>query len=274
MEANQDIAEWFDEKAHSLDLYLSGRRYTEKVNETQAVISNESLWEEGGKFSNSTNFNLSLRLPNLEEEYQLMFSNYDPDRRHRSSYSRQDGTVPEEENYGASLGFLKQFGDVNTTFQPRLELKDPLATSYLLRFETSVDQDQQAYEFRLEFFADSEKGAGVFFSADHYLDLSQPFLLVSSFENQYQDDGNLYKTLEALSLRQKLDDNKSLSYSSVFRSDNRPVFHLTSISCSVSFSHRLYSEALHYSVVLSQVFAKANNFKGRSFSGFNIDLIF
>ncbi|MGE0526025.1 MAG: hypothetical protein AB7P49_03100, partial [Bdellovibrionales bacterium] len=141
LETTESISHQIQRAARQLDLVLAGKKYTDKENDSEIKISQLVTWSEGGQLRTSTDFGINLRLPNLEKRWQLRFSSFDEREEERNVRQRRIRTAPREQENGASfLFFYRELGNVKTTFQPRLELKDPLEMSYTLRFESSAEE--------------------------------------------------------------------------------------------------------------------------------------
>ncbi len=70
LQNNIAISRWLDEVANEIDLFIVGKKITDRKNDTHIKIDNSSYIEERKKFNNTTSFNLNLRLPNLEDYLQ------------------------------------------------------------------------------------------------------------------------------------------------------------------------------------------------------------
>lgn len=276
VDTNIQISNWIDKYAESLDLYLSGKRFTRQVNKSRATVSQQVVWAEGGEISTKTNFDLNLKLPNMEKKYKLIFSNYNKSEKYKSSFSRKfaDGPAQDDDDYGAAIGFFREIGKVKTTFQPRVKLKDPLETNYILEFEQNKTTKSFSRTQTFQLFADSEKGTGEFFSFDYTKPIAPGWTGTLLLEEEYQDFLNLFTTSSGLGFNQLLSQNMGMSYSMSFYLISRPSYHLDTIKVGPAFSHRLWKNVLHYTVIFTQSFKKDNNFKGESSLAFIVDAIF
>lgn len=272
---NRYISKKIDWLADKIDLFLSRRRYTSQKNKTTATLRSFSSVQEGGEKDSSFNFDLNLRLPNLEERWQLTFTSYDPNEEERGIRSQRQRTQARETNYGAGLALLQELGDVKVTFRPRFELRDPLQSSYILRLESSSTIQPVRFDPKLELFADSQKGTGQFVALNVNFDLGHKFNLLQFNEEQYEDAGNIFTTTHGLSLSRGLRDRESLSLTQSFRSISQPhSFHLDDTTVSAGYSYEPYRQVLGYSLGPYWIFTKDQNFKGKvGFSG-EIQLIF
>lgn len=264
IDRNKAISEEIDTAAEKLDIMLTGEKVTSTQNKTQVKIENNMYWSEGGNVDVSPHFGVRLRLHNLEEKWQLVFTSYDEEEENRGIDQRQFRRTPKERNYGAGLAFFRQFGKIKTTFQPRLELKDPLEMSYLLKLEPeSRAAPSQLHVFpRLEFFAQPDKGVGVFNSYDFIWPLSAYFSLSYLQEFEYEDEENKFTSNNALSVVQRITDRGSFSYSVASTSNNRETMHLEQYGFAVTWYEIAYVDIFEYSIAPTWDFIKENNFKG------------
>lgn len=272
--SNIVISEWLDSIAEATDLFLTGRKFSKKPNETRVRIENSSISNEGEGVANNTTFNVQLRLPNLEEYFQLKFTSYDEqqERSIRRRYLRQ---TPRQQNYGASLGFFKSIGKVKTTFQPRVQLRDPLKISHTLRFETLVEMTKSNLNPKIEFFADPDRGTGIFNQLNLNIEMTKKYMLTLINETEYDDKLQIhFSATNGFSITDTIDPQKHLTYNLLFESNNLPNYHLESYDVSVGWNQLLYKQILDYQLIPHLNFAKPNNYKGRAGITLNVNLNF
>ncbi len=256
------MSKFFNGVAEKIDLFLSRKDFSEHRNGTNVRIESISSSSEGQNVTNLTHLNVNLRLPNLEEYWQLKFTTYDENEENRGvqkGYLRQ---TPREQNVGASLGLFKKLGKIRTAFQPRIELQDPLKVSHSLRFDSSADMKTYEINPKLEFFANPDKGTGVFGAVNFNFHISTYYNLNVINEGEYQEKLNLFSSDSGLSLSQTVSADSSLSYNVFFNSNSRPHYHLDSYSFSVGWNHVIYKKILDYQIVPHLDFPLSNNFKG------------
>ncbi|NCN41960.1 hypothetical protein GW916_12015 [bacterium] len=271
---NQYLSEKFDNMAEEVDLFLSNKSHTDQQNPSAIRLNYFDSIEEGGNRNPSFHFNVDLRLPNLEEKWSVSFTSYDQDKESRSVRSKQQRVQPRTENYGAGLALFQNLGRIKTSFRPRIELRDPLQTSYTLRFEgTSPVEPYRLYP-RLELFGDSEKGTGQFVSLHMELSSHPDFSLAVFSEEEYQDARNLFTTTHGLSLGKPLTKKLVASPTITFYSTNRESYHLEDFTASVGLSHQPYREVFHYNITPYWRFSKLESFKGKVGISVETELIF
>lgn len=272
---NQVTSDWLDRQAQSLDMALSGARYTKEKEDTQATLANEFYFREGDGFEYRPSIDLRLALPNFEKKYKLMFSNYNKDKIRRSNYGRREFLDNQDQDYGAALSFMQKVGDFDITFQPRLQIKDPIETFYTLRFESEAKVKRSKLLTRIEFFADSEKGTGQFVSLNFRRRFWDNWGQQIILEQEYQDGQNLLSTLQGYTIHYRIDESMIVEQSFILRSRNKPNhFHLNDISLGPSFTHEILKDELRYSINYFHFFNKEYNFQGRSAGSVIIELIF
>lgn len=264
----------FDGLADGLDLLLTGKRVSKKLNETSVRIENSTITAEGDKPRNETDLNVNLRLPNFEEYWQLKFTTYDEQKSSRgvkNSYLKQG---PREKNPGATLGIFREFKKIRFSFKPRLELSDPLKVSQSLAFETALDKKYFNFNPRLEFFADPNKGTGIFGALNFGFVFTSVYSLTLINEGEYQEQENMFSATNGFAFGQLLTETDSLSYNWFFSSDNRPSYHMTSYNISLAYNKLLYKRILDYQIVPNIDFAKGRNFEPKLGLNFNVNLTF
>lgn len=268
------ISGWLDSLAEATDLFLTGRKFSKKANETRVRIENSSISNEGQGVVNNTSFDVQLRLPNLEEYFQLKFTSYDDqqERSVRRKYLRQ---TQRRENYGASVGFFKNIGNVKTVFQPRVQLRDPLKVSHMLRLESLVEMTKSNLVPRIEFFADPDKGTGIFNSLSLNILLTKKYTLTFINEGEYDDKLDIhFRATNGASITDAIGETMALSYILLFDSNNLPTYHLDSYDAAIAWNQLLYKRILDYQLIPHLNFAKANHYKGRAGITLNVNLNF
>lgn len=271
---NIAISEFFDGIAEGLDLFLVGRKLTNRPNETSVRLDSAVYVMDGEGLKSSLGLGVNLRLPNLEEYWHLKFTTYDEKQERRNvrrGYLRQ---TPRQTNYGATVGFFKKLGDVRTSFEPRIELQDPLKISHSLTFESVADMRKYEVNPKLEFFTSPTMGVGFFTAVNVNFQLSTIYSLTFINEGEYHDKIHEFSVNNGVSLGQKMDDVSSFSYDFMVGSNNRPSYHLESYSFSVSWMHLLYKKILDYRITPHLDFAKDYSFIGRPGLVFAVSLNF
>jgi len=274
IDTNIEISNWFDGVAEGLDLFLVGKKLTNKKNESNIVVQNSSFVKETEGFNNISSLNVNLRLPNLEEYWQLKFASYDEEnerRNVRSGYLRQ---TPRTKDYGASIGLFRKLGNVRTSFQPRISFQNRFRLSHLLRFESVADLKTYKINPRLEFYADAVKGPGMFWSLNFNFTVNDIWSLTLLNEANYEDKTHLYSAGNGFSIGQWVSPNATIDYALTFASLNQPSFHLDSYSASISWNQLIYKKILDYQLIPHVDFAKDQGFKGLMGLVFNLNLNF
>ena len=278
---NQKITNWIDEKAESLDLALSGKKYTDQKQKTRARINQEVFWldYEGVKYK--LDLDLDLSLPNFEEKYKLMLSNYNRNEVRRSTYARREFRREDESNYGAAFAILRKIGKINVSFIPRIEISDPIATFYTLRFERKTQWGRYNFKARLELFADSKKGTGQFLALTFRKDFLQNWSHFLVFEEEYRDVENFYSNLYGYTILLHISDYMSINNSIILTANNQKDqntglinFNLNEIFVGPAFTHEVIPNELEYTINYIHVFSEEYNFKGRSSVSFLLGIIF
>jgi hypothetical protein len=274
IDANIKISNWLDSMAESIDLWFVGRKLTRKENETQGKITNSTFINERNGTTNSFSSGLNVRFPNVEQYWQLKFTDYD-ERKERLLQQRPKlRQTPREKNYGATVGIWKKLGNVQSKFEPRVELRDPLKVSHLLAFESEAEAGRLRAEQRIEFYADPDKGTG---SAQYFnfrIALQEGYSLSLVNEGDYEDKLRQYSVSNGISIGQSLNQKMNMSYGVFFGSVSRPSYHLDSFGVAISFSHIVYRRILDYSVTPQINFYKEFAFTGEPGLSLNVNLQF
>lgn len=260
--SNLAVSRWFDGLAESVDLFLVGKKITKKRNESSMRIENSTYSLEGEAVSNVSSIIINPRLHNLEEYWQLKFSTYDEREENRNvqrAYLRQS---PRQQNYGTTLGFFQRFGDIRTSFQPRIELQDPLKISHSLSFESVADLKTYQVNPRLEFFATPSKGAGIFQAINVNFVLTKILSLTFINEGTYEDRTHLYSVTNGASLGQAISEKSAMGYSVFVNSSSQPSYYMKGYSFALSWSEIIYRNILDYQITPHLDFNTENEYKG------------
>lgn len=262
IEKNKEITNWFDGVTDGLDVFLVGKRLTQKKNPSHFKITNTTSTTEGDNFSNETSLNLNVRLQNVEQYFQVKFTATDEKNSNRavtSSYLRRKS---ESKNYAATFGLFRKLGSIRASFQPKIELQDPLKISNSIVFESLADFDKYEMHPKFELFANAYKGAGVSQDLNFYVRLNEQFALTFPNEFEYQDRIHKFLSSNGISLEYELNSRSALSYSLIFDSNNRESYHLESYDVSISYKRIIYKNILDMQLTPHLEFQKDRRFKG------------
>ncbi|WP_413293555.1 hypothetical protein ACLSU7_00465 [Bdellovibrio sp. HCB185ZH] len=258
--SNIYISRFFDNMADGVDLFLAGQQYTEKPNTTSAVFETASYYNSLEGLRNDLSFDFYLRLPNVEEYWQVTFTSYDEtaERGVSQEYLRNQ---PRQRNAGATFGFFRQLGNVRTSYQPRISFALPLKISHTLTFESIVEKSK-SYRVnpKLQFYADADKGTGMFQALNFNFTLNRRFSLTFINEGDYEDRIATYTVTNGVALGQWFSKMANISYNIFFTSKNRPNYHLYSYNFSAAFSQILYKNILDYQIQPNIDFSEEHDF--------------
>ena len=271
---NIAIAEWFSSMADGLDLFLVGKRVTNRPNRTSFRIENTTVSTESESVTNSTGLSVSLRLPNVEDYWQLKFTTYDEQAESRNIKGEYLRQTPREKNVGATVGLLATIGNVRTTFEPRIELSDPLKISHSLTFESVGKYKKSTVNPELEFYADASDGLGTAQELNFYFKLSDRYSITFVNQGNYLEKTHFYDVNNGVSLGRLITDRMTFSYNFILSSNNQPNYHLESYNASVAFSHILYRRILDYEIVPNVDFQEDDGFHAVLGITFKINLNF
>tara|TARA_B110001454_G_scaffold219196_1_gene251407 strand:+ start:22072 stop:23073 length:1002 start_codon:yes stop_codon:yes gene_type:complete len=274
IEGNIAVSQYFDDLADGLDTFLMGKRITRRRNETSVRVQNNTIVLEGENTQNSTSIGLNLRLPNVEEYWMLKFTTYDESEERRgvqNGYLRQ---TPRQQSYGASVGLFRKLGKVNTSFQPRIDLGDPLKISHSITFESLAELPKYSVNPKLELFADPNDGVGFYAALNFGFGLSKYYSLTLINNGTYGDKKHSLTTANGFSIGQFIDRKNSISYSLIFNGKNQPNYHLDSYDLSVAWSQLVYRKIFDFQLIPYLNFAREHDFRGRPGVILNLNLNF
>jgi hypothetical protein len=274
IKGNIAISEWFDSMAEGIDLFLAGERLTHKKNTTKVRLDNIANSNEGQEVTNAFSLGVQLRLPNVEEYWQVKFTSYDEleeRRRSQTGYLRQS---TRQENYGATIGVFRKLGNVKTAFQPRIQLQDPISISHSLSFESIAEMKSYSMNPRLELYAVANKGTGVYWALNFNFNISENYSLTLVNNGDYIAQQHLELVTNGFSFEHLISDYSAISYGTNFFSSNRPSYHLDGYSFFFTWSHTLYKNILDYSLTPYWDFKRDLNWHGRVGLSLNVGLSF
>lgn len=273
--SNIAISEWFDSVAERVDLFLVDQQLTLKKNETNVRLENSATLVEHEDPSSSSGFHVNIRLPNVEEYWNLKFSTYDEKEENRGARRAQLREVPRERNLGATVGFFRKLGNVRTAFEPRIGLQDPVQVSHSLSFESVAEIDNHyRVNPKIDFYARPDKGTGVFISLNLNYEFNKTYSLLVLNEGDYEEKKHQFLVTNGVSLTQALTDRSAFSYGLFFTSLNRTSYHMNSYSLSFGYNELVYRNILDYSIVPHLNFAKDRGWAGVPAITFNVNLNF
>lgn len=274
IQSNRDISAWFDGVTEGIDLFLTGKRVSKEKNKSSFRIDNTTTITESENFNNTSSISIRPRLQNLEEFMQLKFTSYDEKEDGRGVESGYLRKTQRRKNYGATLGFFRKLGNVRTTFQPRIELQDPLKVSQSLAFESVAEVKDFRMNPKFEFFADADKGTGTFQALNFNYEFTPVWDITLINEGEYQEKIHKLFVTNGFALGQGYSEKTTFIYSWIFNSHNREKYHLHEHIVSVTWHQNIYRNILDFQLQPFLNFAKDNRFKGRSGLIFNISLNF
>jgi hypothetical protein len=271
---NIEISEWFDGIAESIDLFLVGKKVTRAPNETRVVIEDTTYSLEHTKIRNHVSIGVFPRFPNLEKYWALKFTSYDEKEDRRDVKNNYVSRNPRVRNYGATVAWYRKFGAVRTSFEPRIELQDPLRISHSLTFDSVANLGTYELHPKLELYASARRGPGVFeaFDIAYFIDKKWTLTLIN--EGDYLDKTHLYTVNNGFSLANTLTRKSTLSYGLIFTSLNKPNYHLDSYVTSVSYNEMIYKKIFDYTLTPYVQFTRSKGFKGEIGCVLNLRLQF
>ncbi len=256
------IAQWFDSVTEGIDLFLVGERLTHNKNPSSIRLENTTETKESENLTNSSNLSVNVRLQNLEQYFQFKLMSEDQEGSQKSSAKKNYSNQKKNQKYSAAVGLFKNLGKIRTTFQPRLELTDPLAISHSLKFESLADYANWQINPKLELFALATKGIGTVKAINFHYTINKKFALTQINEFEYYEKSHEFSGIQGLVLSQYINPKSSLSYQIFLDSFNRPSYHLKSYDIGVTYSRTIYKKILDFQLTPHVTFPKTNEFKG------------
>jgi hypothetical protein len=272
--ANKKIANWFDGFAHDIDVYLAGRQFNREKNPSKISLENRTSSVEGQEVTNDFGLSVLLRLPNLEEYWQLKFTSYDEIENKKNQDTPFLKRTPRKENYGASVGFFRKLGDVRLAFQPRIELQSPLKVSHLLSLKSATNLGAYSLAPTLELYATADKGTGVYWALDFGYKFNEKYSVTLVNNADYVSQVHTKNVTNGLILNEIWNDKISFNYGTFFFSFNQPRYHLEGYTIFTTLNYTVYRNILRYEITPHLDFTKLDGFRGRVGASLGIILDF
>lgn len=265
IEKNKKISNWFDKKVEEIDLFLVGKTVSREKNLSNMKVINTTESIEGENFKNNTTISINPKLANLEKFLKIRLSTYverDEYLRGKRDLRDEDDERALEENPTESDDFWHDISTFHTSFEPRIELTDPLKVSHSLNFGSHGEYGSFSLDPRFEFFADYTKGVGIHHALNFAFRLNERFSLRFMNEAEYQHRIHLYNVENGMTLNQSVGDSHSLGYGFVVSSTNQPNFQMYSYRVFTSWNWTLYRRVLDLQVVPQIEFPKTRDYRG------------
>lgn len=274
IEDNKAVTRFFESTAQGLDLFLVGKDVSTVPNKTHLVLENSTYLQNDTAARNQSNVNVQLNLPNFEEYWQLKFSSYDEEEQKRNVEQGYIGQAPVPKNYGATVGFFRKLGDVKASFQPRVELKNPLDVSYTITLESVAELKHFKLNPELQLFANPDQGVGNYLALNANFKLASHWNLTLINNAEYAEKQSLLNVTNGFSFGEFLSETMNISYNWLFFGNNVGNYHLQGYSLSTGFTQELYKRILRYQAIPHLDFDKSTNFVGSPGFTFNLFLQF
>lgn len=274
IESNIAVSNWLDRVAEKIDLFLVGKKLTNKKNKTSVKIQNSSFSTEGKPVTNSFNIGFNPRFPNLEEFLQLKFTTNEDRDNARKAVSESSNVHQTEKNYSTSSLLFRKLGIVQTTFQPRIALGNPIKLSHSLNFESAAKLKGAYINPKIELFADADRGVGIYNAINFQFNLSPIFTLTLINDGEYLDKPHTYTVNNGFAVGQVVNQRVDFAYSLIFTSLNQPKYHLENYTFAFAWNEQYYKRILFLQFIPQLDFHKTRGFKGAAGFTFNISVLF
>ncbi len=275
VDRNKQISNHIDAAAKRVDNALGGGELDKKPNLTHIIVRQRLDWAiVDSLLAYNPYLDLRLRLPKFEKKWQLKFTTYDEDQVDRGINRNRLQTTPVRQTYGGDVGFFHKLGNINTEFQPRVEFREGLQTSYILKFSSPYSAPPLGFSPELQLFAKSDQGVGEFvaFNIDIHLYRSLTMSLIN--EEQYVDQDNIFSTNSGLRFSHSYNELMNQMYAIIFESSSRATYHLDRYTVEAGFTHRLLKNVIHYSLIPYLAFNRDLAFRGSPGVILEVNLIF
>ena len=276
IDSNIAISNWLDRVAEKIDLFLVGKKTTTRKNETSVRVQSSSFISEGRPVINSFSIGFNPRFPNLEEFLQIKFTQNEDRNATRTAVSNSSNVNQTEKNYSTSSNLFQHLGAVQTTFQPRIALGNPLKISHSLNFESALHFNKKTSILnpKLELFADADRGVGFYDAFNFQFILSPIYNLTLINDGEYLDKVHSYTVNNGFAIGQVINDRVNFAYSLVFTSRNQPSYHLENYVVAFAWNEQYYKKILDLQFIPQINFEKMNGYKGSAGVTFNISVNF
>ncbi len=273
IDSNVEFARMLNHTADGFDVFITGKRLTKRKNDSRLTLSLDSYLDHTGKITTSPGVGFNLHLPNVESYFNLKFTSYD-ETTTRGIKKIEPIKENRPQNYGATLGFFRKLNRVKVSFQPRVDYQKGVRISHALGFESSGEFKKLTVAPKVEFFANADRGTGVFHALNFGLPLNKIFSLSQINQAEYYDRDTLYEVNHGLSLSQVIPPNAGLGYTVVLNFNNKSAYHLQAYTFTIGWGQTIYKDILNYRIGPNLSFNKDRGFSGAPGLAAGVDLIF
>lgn len=275
IEKNKEISGWFDKKVEEVDLFLVGKSSSNVKNESNIKLISSTESREGENLKSNIAISINPKLPNLEKFLKIRLSTYvERDEYLRAKRTLKDDDLDGPTDMSASDDFWHDVQTFSTSFEPRIELRDPLKVSYSLNFRSHAEYFKFSMDPGLELFADDTKGVGQHVSLNYAYKLTDIFDLRFLNEGEYQHRIHLFNVENGMTLNQILDEVSDLGYGFVISSVNQPNYQMSSYRIFTSWQRTIYRKVLNIQFVPTLEFLNTRNYIGSPGAVFNLIVSF
>ena len=274
IEKNIEISNWLDRTAEKIDVYLVGNRVSNRKNESSIKLQSQSFTTEGKPLTNTFSLSFNPRFPNLEDYMQLKFSSTDDRDDQRRAVSKNLNENQTQKNYTPASKLFQKFDSIQTTFQPRISVQNPIKLSHSLSFQSVSHIQTTVFNPKLELFADADRGVGFYNAFNLQFKISPIYNLTLINDGEYLEKVHLYTVNNGFDINQFINDKLSYGYSLIFTSNNHNGYHLESYTVAFAWNQLIYKKILDVQYIPQLAFLKENRFKGSAGFRLNITLNF
>ncbi len=274
IQKNIQVSEWFDGVAEGIDLFLVGKQTTRNRNKTRVTLEHTTYSFENKSLKNNFSLGIFPRFPNLEKYWALKFTSYDEKENRRGARANYVGQNTRRQNYGATVAWYRKIGNIRTSFEPRIELQDPIKISHSLSFDSSAQFEKFEIRPKLELYASAKRGPGFYQGLNFNYFLSKMWTMSLINQGDYVDNKRTLTVNNGISFGQEVSKKTTMSYTFMATSINRPSYHLNGYNVSVSFNEMVYKKIFDYTIIPYVEFLEPNSFAGQVGGILNLRLMF
>ncbi|MCB0308606.1 MAG: hypothetical protein KDD48_04485 [Bdellovibrionales bacterium] len=258
---NIEVSEKVDSMADTLDIWLATKRQTLEPNKTKLILKNDFVSKENSELEYTPYIDIDLHLPQLQEKWQISFSNYDRLEDERESFKNSSGHSQLDQKNYLGLSFTRNIGNLDFSFHPQFDLGSKLYTRYILQLQNvMLKKAKHQFNTVLKFIGDTEKGVGQIVLWEYRFEFLPHWTFNQALLEEYFDGTNEFVFSTRTGVTRSFLRRRSLGLVFNTTSNNRPSYHLAQYSIQMPWQHEPLKNVFRYEVTPFVEFKKENAF--------------
>lgn len=264
--------------SEALDTFIINERVIDGRNTTNVRILGSVATTEREGFSGNAAFRVRLRLPRLENMFQLeidnLNNNLNLDSDTATNQTLQNTTF--SQNASAGLSFFKDILGIQSKLSFRFIFKDAVPFANWRLSRRFVVNSKQNLNLISDVFGDTKNRTGQRTTVYYDISLDKKNLLRFFNEGTYRHEDHTYNTLNGVGLFHTVNDRTLLSYNasvSGLNPQGESHFYANTYDLSTTYRYRVYSQFVYVDLTPKVSFPKKYEFRSNWSLTFHLEII-